>query len=114
MTAELSIEMDRRDLTLHVVGAFDFSLHDDFRLAQEQLQPPISRCIVDLAQATQIDSSALGILLVLQEQAFSIGARVVLANAPVNIRDVLAIGNFDELFDVAEPDFPPASDHNAL
>ena len=64
---------DGKELTITVKGRFDFSAHQDFRNAYESAPHPMNAYIVDLRDATYLDSSALGMLLLL-----FIGIRLIL------------------------------------
>ena len=56
--------------------------------------------VVDLAQAEYLDSSAMGRLLQLREHSGNADRKVVLKNANDAVRDVLAIANFEKLFQI--------------
>ena len=57
------------ELVINVAGRFDFSAHLDFRNAYEDLERRPQSYAVDLADATYLDSSALGMLLLLRDHA---------------------------------------------
>lgn len=89
-------ESDRR-LEIAIQGRFDFNLHKPFREAYKN-RPSDIEYVVDLGRAEYMDSSALGMLLLLKEHAGGDSARVSLAGANEEIRKILAISNFDRLF----------------
>ena len=102
MLVESNISDDQSMLTIAIKGNFDFNLHKEFRDAYASLQPPVKECIIDMAGAEYMDSSALGMLLILKDHAASVGADVRLKNCRPDIRGILAVANFDEMFTVEE------------
>ena len=69
--------------TLVLVGQFDFNLHKDFRLSSQELleNPAVQEIQVDFDQVPFLDSSALGMLLMLHERAQAEGKEIVLCRA---------------------------------
>jgi anti-anti-sigma factor len=55
---------------------------------------------VDLGRTNYVDSSALGMLLLLREHAGGDDANIRIVNANDEIRKILTISNFDRLFKV--------------
>jgi anti-anti-sigma factor len=84
------------------VGQFTLASHREFRDACKAPveNPDVREILVDLGQVDYMDSSALGMLLVLQKSAMAAGKTVSLANASGNVRQVLDIANFQQLFDI--------------
>ncbi|MFF7708267.1 STAS domain-containing protein [Pseudomonas sp. NPDC007930] len=87
-------------LTITISGRFDFGAHQDFRQAYERFGKEPKTYVVDLGGATYLDSSALGMLLLLRDHAGGDAAKVKLVNASTDVRKILAISNFDKLFDI--------------
>jgi anti-anti-sigma factor len=98
VTSELS--GDGRKLTILINGRFDFSCHQAFRDAYEQTECPVDSVVIDLGKTTYLDSSALGMLLLLRDFAGGDNAKVKLENASSDVRKILAISNFTQLFDI--------------
>lgn len=82
-------------LTIKVSGRFDFNCHREFRRAYEGAGP-MNEYVVDLGEAEYLDSSALGMLLVLREERAPARVRVVNTRPPV--RRILEIASFQNLF----------------
>jgi anti-anti-sigma factor len=57
--------------------------------------------VVDLKEATYLDSSALGMLLLLRDHVGGDDAEVQVVNTSPDVRKILAISNFDKLFDIS-------------
>lgn len=88
--------------TIALQGRFDFNSHREFREAVDRaIKEATSEISVDLAGVDYLDSSALGMLLVLRDKAKGSGKSVVLANARGAVRQVIDIANFGKLFTLA-------------
>ncbi|MNR56929.1 hypothetical protein D3C85_1776040 [compost metagenome] len=57
--------------------------------------------VVDLKDATYLDSSALGMLLLLRDHAGGDRSDIRLINSSSDVTKILAISNFDKLFDIS-------------
>lgn len=80
-------------------GRFDFNAHREFREAVDQAIKETANTIqVDLGGVDYLDSSALGMLLMLRDKAKGVGKEVVLANARGAVKQVIDIANFGKLF----------------
>lgn len=99
ITSQLS--QDGADLTIAVQGRFDFSAHQDFRKAYESVSTLPQRYRVDMREATYLDSSALGMLLLLRDYAGGDGADISIVNCNDDVKKILTISNFDQLFNIA-------------
>lgn len=91
---------DGTELTIRIDGRFDFSCHQIFRDAYERVSSRPGSYIIDLQKTTYMDSSALGMLLLLRDHAGGDKAQVVLRNVNPDTRKILAISNFDKLFSI--------------
>lgn len=85
---------------LVLVEQFDFNVHREFRQATQSLleDTDIQEIWVDFDQVTFLDSSALGMLLLLKERAEGVKKGLVLANCKDVVLQVLQIACFDRLF----------------
>ena len=91
---------DGRTVTIRIDGRFDFSLHKDFRDAYKD-EPAGINYVIDLQHSEYMDSSALGMLLLLREHAGNDDARISIEGCQPTIRQILAISNFDKLFSIS-------------
>lgn len=89
---------DGAELTIQVTGRFDFSAHQEFRDAYESLRNQPHSYRVDMREASYLDSSALGMLLLLRDHAGGDSAQVEIVNCNPDVRKILAISNFGQLF----------------
>ncbi len=88
------------EVTLHISGRFDFSLHQSFMDAYQSYPQGEKKFVVDLAETEYMDSSAMGMLLQLREHASKEQGNISLINANESVGKILQIANFDKLFDV--------------
>lgn len=80
-------------------GRFDFNAHREFREAVDQALKESGREVqVDLGAVDYLDSSALGMLLMLRDKAKGAAKEVALANARGSVKQVIDIANFGKLF----------------
>lgn len=86
-------------VVIDLQGRFDFNAHREFREAVDQAIKEAANAVqVDLANVDYLDSSALGMLLMLRDKAKGAGKEVVLANAGGSVKQVIDIANFGKLF----------------
>ena len=88
-------------LRISVIGRFDFKSHQEFRKAYHPTVGDVGHVVVDLSGTDYVDSSALGMLLVLRKEAVKSGATVELAGASDTVGRILEIAKFGDLFRMA-------------
>ncbi|MGA9704858.1 STAS domain-containing protein [Pseudomonas sp.] len=101
MSVESEVSPDGKKLTIAIKGRFDFGSHQTFREAYERFYKDPQLYVVDLKDTTYMDSSALGMLLLLRDHAGGEAAQVRVINSNCDVRKILAISNFDKLFDIS-------------
>ncbi|NWB29390.1 STAS domain-containing protein [Pseudomonas gingeri] len=101
MAVESAVTDNGRKLTISIKGRFDFGKHQEFRDSYERVDTRPESVIVDLNETTYLDSSALGMLLLLRDHAGGDDADIRVINSNSDVRKILAISNFDKLFDIA-------------
>ncbi|WP_339539798.1 STAS domain-containing protein [Pseudomonas sp. RA_5y_Pfl1_P24] len=101
MTVESEVSLDGKKLTIVIKGRFDYSSHQTFREAYERFYKGPGLYVVDLKDTTYMDSSALGMLLLLRDHAGGDDSEVRVINSNSDVRKILAISNFDKLFDIS-------------
>ena len=100
MAVTSHVSADGNQLTIAIKGRFDFAKHQDFRDAYEKSVPKPDSIVVDLKEATYIDSSALGMLLLLRDHVGGDDAQIQVINSSNDVRKTLTISNFNKLFDI--------------
>ncbi|MCW8196490.1 STAS domain-containing protein [Proteobacteria bacterium 005FR1] len=93
-----SVSADGSELTILIQGRFDFSAHQDFRRSYESLDIRPRSFAVDLRETTYLDSSALGMLLLLRDFAGGESSTVRIVNCNPDVKKILTISNFEQLF----------------
>ena len=91
-----------KTVIITVSDRFDFNVRKEFRKAYSlPKEERIRHFVVDLHGATYLDSSALGMLLVLKDFAQEqLNASVALSKPSEHIKDLLELSNFNQLFDI--------------
>lgn len=99
---QASINMNGGQAVVKLAGRFDFNTHRSFRAAYEPLlaDATVSALQVDLEGVDYLDSSALGMLLMLRDKAEAVSKPVSLANLRGGVKQVLEIANFGKLFQI--------------
>ncbi len=101
MAVNVNLKADTRELTVNISGRFDFSVHQDIRKATEQVTSTIKQVIIDLKATEYVDSSALGMLLVLRDKIGGDKQKIKIVNASPEVKKILEIASFDKLFSLA-------------
>lgn len=100
----MQITIDKKDnaARMRLNGRFDFNSHREFRTACDQaLQDADNKEIeVDFSSVDYLDSSALGMLLLLREKASNVNVKVSLLNCKGIVQQVLEVANFQKLFTI--------------
>ena len=98
MGIEKKIAPNGEETTIVVGNRFDYSLHSEFRTLYRDIDANKMRFVVDLANTDYIDSSALGMLLLLREAAGGDNAKIKIVNCKPEVKSILRISNFQNLF----------------
>jgi anti-anti-sigma factor len=100
MQTNTSIKDGQALITLS--GRFDFNAHRDFRSAYEPLMEnaQANSITIDLRNVDYLDSSALGMLLMLRDKSATAKKELTLANPQAGVKQVLDIANFGKLFKI--------------
>jgi anti-anti-sigma factor len=98
MAVDTTLDASTKTLTIKVSGRFDFGIHQDFRQATEQASNNVKTIIVEMGGVDYLDSSALGMLLVLRDKVGESKSAVRIRNARPEVLKILEIANFDKLF----------------
>ena len=101
MSVVTEISPDGKKLTISIKGRFDFAKHQEFRESYENLDRKPESFEVNLKDATYLDSSALGMLLLLRDHAGGDNSDIRVVNSSTDVKKILAISNFDKLFDIS-------------
>ena len=99
----MSIHIDKDDqnkqIKIKVSGNFDFSIHPQFRNSYQELDKSYN-VVVDLQNTNYMDSAALGMLLLLDDEFTN--HRIKIINCNDFIKQVLQIAHFEKKFDIEQ------------
>lgn len=101
MAITSSRSRDGKTLNIHIDGRFDASALDEFRRCYEgsdSSQP--DHYNVDLKDTVYLDSSALGMLLVLRDFAGGESADIIISNCSSQVKKIFTISSFEQLFTI--------------
>ena len=91
----VSASVSGEKVTVFVDGSFDVSAFKDF--CQKNLTDT-NRFVIDMKDACYMDSSALGMLLLLREKTAGDKKRITLVNVSDSVQSILEIAQFHKLF----------------
>ena len=99
---EIRVFKSNETCTIAINGRFTFEDHREFRKAYNDCLEikGVKKVAIDFLRAEYLDSSALGMLLMLRERAKSMNVDVSLVNAKGSVYQVLEIANFHKLFSI--------------
>jgi len=90
---------DGEVVTVSVAGRFDYRIYDSFKASFNEIDKDRTTVNVDLSKTEYMDSTALGMLLMLREHVGR-AVQICLVKPPPEVMHVLAIANFDKLFSI--------------
>jgi anti-anti-sigma factor len=100
---QASIQNEAGKAVVKLSGRFDFNTHREFRGAYEPLvtDASVRSVVVDFSGVDYLDSSALGMLLMLRDKLGGANKDVALTGVRGNVKQVLDIANFGKLFQIS-------------
>jgi anti-anti-sigma factor len=87
---------------INLSGIFDYKDLRNFKDAYETAlnRADVTTLDIDMSELKYIDSTALGMLMLLRQRAGAVGKKVVLKHPNQDVREVLDIGNLGQLFTI--------------
>jgi len=98
MPVTTQISDDKKTITIKVEGRFDFTHQKEFRDTYRNNNTPGLTFYVEMSGTEYMDSSALGMLLLLKEHADNCGGKVILKQPSEAIKKILDMANFNQQF----------------
>ncbi len=98
MAISTTVSENGSKVTIAVAGKFDFQLYDEFRASYADTGGSGVEYVVDLSGTEYLDSSALGMLLLLREHAGGESSKIEITRASSDVRKILDVANFGKLF----------------
>jgi len=100
MGITVSKNSDNNEINIVINGRFDFSMNSDFRKILSDFSDSGDIYIIDMGAVEDLDSSALGMLLLLREKAGGDAANIKIQKCRPDIMEMLKMANFQILFDI--------------
>lgn len=91
---------EQEELIIQLQGNFDFNQYEEFTDSYQKYDHVFKKYIVDLSEVKAVDSSGLGMFLLLRDYAGGDSSEVSLVNPNPIIREVLETSNFKKLFSI--------------
>lgn len=101
MSISSTVTGDGREATIRISGRFDFSQNQEFRSVLEGAGANVEKFVVDLRETDYVNSSALGMLLVLRDKVGGQKERVRIVNVNPDVKKISTIANFGQMFAIA-------------
>ena len=100
MQAELTTKQDTA--VIRLTGRFDFGGHRDFKRCYEAAlsDSGVRTITIDLKLVEYLDSAALGMLLLLKQQAEARSLPIALLNCGPLVKEIFDVANFGQIFDI--------------
>jgi len=99
MPVDYKINSEKDEVSISISGQFDYDMHMDFKKLLDAAQVKNhKKYVIDMGAVEDMDSSALGMLLLLRENAGGDEAHIEITKLRPDIREILAVANFDKLF----------------
>lgn len=94
-----TINKTMQQTVIRLKGRFDYDARREFDAAAlVALAEPAGEIQINLQDVEYMDSSALGMLLVLRDKATALGKTVTLAECQGFVKKILDVANFQKLF----------------
>ena len=92
----------KNSAVVHIRGDFNFSMNAEFREVLDSVAEVSSEVIINMSMANEIDSSALGMLLLFRDKYGKKENKIRIVKCKKGIHDILLRANFQNLFDIDE------------
>jgi anti-anti-sigma factor len=102
MSIEQVSYADQNQIEIKIKGHFDFSLHQKFRDAYINSTEQQQTYIINLSETQYMDSSALGMILLLKDHTEKYNGSIVLKQPNELISKILEIAQFHRLFSIID------------
>jgi anti-anti-sigma factor len=93
------LSADDNSLTISIKGRFDFASHQSFCDAYEGKDKSVSEYRIDMRDVSYLDSSALGMLLLLKDHAED-DVKISIIHCSDEVKKIFEISNFKRLFEI--------------
>ena len=91
--------MSQPSAVISIPERFDFSTHKWFTENYEEALSKSNQIVLDFSRVTYVDSSALGMMVLLRRKISSAGGKGYIRNVTGTAKDILDMANFNTLFE---------------
>ncbi|XPF94642.1 STAS domain-containing protein [Colwellia sp. RE-S-Sl-9] len=100
MGIKVQVLREKNQLIIGISERFDFSLHQIFRDSYIDVESNNTEYILDLSLTSYMDSSALGMILLLKDHAESNSGSVIIRKPSETVNKILEIAQFHKLMKI--------------
>ena len=100
MSVSCKVSEQNKQVIISVKQRFDFSLHQKFRDSYSQYSDRNLNYILDLSGTDYMDSSALGMILLLKDHVDLHGSKLVIRKPSDTVNKILEIAQFHRLMTI--------------
>jgi len=100
MTINSRVSTDDKQFIISIDERFDFSLHQQFRDAYSSVTTQGLNYILDLSKTEYMDSSALGMILLLKDHVQLYSGQLIVSKPSDTVRKILEIAQFQRLMTI--------------
>jgi anti-anti-sigma factor len=100
MSINKKVSDDKRKIEIRIAGRFDFSLHQHFRDSYINCTEKNVEFTLNLSETTYMDSSALGMILLLKDHAESHSGKITILKPSESVNKILEIAQFHRLLSI--------------
>jgi len=100
MTVSSKLSTDGTQLVIAIDERFDFSLHQQFRDSYSSVTKQDLTYILDLRKTEYMDSSALGMILLLKDHVQHYAGQLIISKPSDTVRKILEIAQFQRLMTI--------------
>ncbi|MDO6426962.1 STAS domain-containing protein [Thalassotalea sp. 1_MG-2023] len=100
MNVKKQVSADNKVVTISVEERFDFSAHQAFKSAYVNENASGSLFILDLSKASYMDSSALGMILLLKDHVENVSGQLKIFKPNDAVNKILEIAQFHRLMTI--------------
>ncbi|MEY8213282.1 MAG: STAS domain-containing protein [Colwellia sp.] len=100
MTVSSKFSGDGKQFVIVIAERFDFSLHQKFCDTYKSVTNQELRYVLDLRQTEYIDSSALGMILLLKDHVQLYSGSLTISKPNETVKKILEIAQFQQLMTI--------------
>lgn len=100
MAVNSRFSKENKQLVIAIDDRFDFSLHQQFRDSYNSVTESGLKYILDLSSTDYMDSSALGMILLLKDHVQMYSGELLISKPSDTVRKILEIAQFQRLMTI--------------